>query len=88
MKCEERTRLLGVYNQATLAISTSVDDLLHGAALVSPAIYDMRRHAAEKARIAFERAGFAYESHVREHHCELPVKYAEPVTNAIALPRA
>ena len=79
MKCEERARLLGVYNQAALAISTTVDDLLYGAGAVSRVMYDIRRHAAEKARVGFERASFAYESHVGEHHCGTPVKYAHPV---------
>ncbi len=76
MMCEERARLLGVFNQATLAISTTVEDLLHGAGACSGVMYDMRRHAAEKARIGFEQANLAYESHVDQHHCEAPVKYA------------
>ena len=71
MPCEERARLLGVYNRATLAISTTVEDLLHGAGVGSSAIYDMRRHAAEKARVGFELAGLAYELHVDQHHCEV-----------------
>jgi len=79
--------LLAVYNQATLAISTTVDDLLHGARAASSVMYELRRHAAEKARLAFERAGLAYDSHVREHHCEVPVKYAHPVMNAVPFPR-
>jgi len=76
MKCEERARLLGLYNQATLAISTTVEDLLHGVGAGSSVMYDIRRHAAEKARIGFELAGLAYESHVGEHHCDTSVKYA------------
>jgi hypothetical protein len=87
MPCEERARLLGVYNQATLAISTTVEDLLHGAGAASSLIYDIRRHAAEKARIGFEAAGLAYELHVHEHHCEVPVKYTHPVINAAISPR-
>jgi len=87
MKCIERARLLGVYNQATLAISTTVEDLLHGVGASSSVMYDIRRHAAEKARIGFEQAGLAYESHVREHHCEVPVKYPYPVIKATPSPR-
>jgi hypothetical protein len=87
MPCEERTRLLGAYNRATLAISTTVDDLLHGVGPSSSLYYDIRRHAVEKARVAFEQAGLAYESHVHQHHCETPVKYADPVMNSIPLPR-
>jgi hypothetical protein len=86
MKCEERARLLGVYNQATLAISTTVEELLHGIGASSSVLYDIRRHAAEKARIGFELAEFAYESHVGQHHCESPVKYAHPVINATPFP--
>ena len=78
MMCNERARLLGLYNQATLAVSTTVEELLHGTGAASNLIYDIRRHAAEKARIGFEAAGLAYESHVGEHHCETPVKYAYP----------
>ena len=70
MKCTERARLLCAYNKATLAISTTVEDLLHGGGVGSSVMYSIRRHATEKARIGFERAGLAYESHVREHHCE------------------
>jgi hypothetical protein len=87
MPCEERARLLGVFNRATLAISTTVEDLLHGVGASSSLLYDIRRHAAEKARIGFELAEFAYESHVHQHHCEAPVKYAQPVINATTLPR-
>ena len=82
MKCEERARLLGLYNQAALAISTTVEDLLHGVGSGSSVMYDIRRHAAEKARIGFEAADCAYESHVVEHHCEAPVKCAYPVIKA------
>lgn len=87
MPCEERARLLGVYNRATLAISTTVEDLLHGVAASSSLLYDIRRHAAEKARIGFESAELAYEAHVHQHRCEAPVKCAQPVMSAIALPR-
>jgi hypothetical protein len=87
MRCEEGTRLLGVYNQATLAISTSVENLLHGVGACSSVLYDIRRHAAEKARIGFELAELAYESHVGQHHCEAPVKYPQPVINATPCPR-
>ena len=88
MKCEERARLLGLYNQATLAISTTVEDLLHGVGTGSSVMYDIRRHATEKARIGFELAGLAYETHVGQHHCEAPVKYAHAVINATSSPRA
>ena len=71
--------MLGVYNQATLAISTTVEDLLHGVGASSNLLYDIRRHAAEKARTGFELAELAYEAHVHQHHCEAPVKYADPV---------
>jgi hypothetical protein len=70
MPCEERARLLGLYNQATLAISTTVEDLLHGVAASSSILYDIRRHAAEKARARFELAELAYEAHIHQHHCE------------------
>jgi hypothetical protein len=88
MKCQERARLLGLYNQATLAISTTVEDLLHGVGAGSSIMYDIIRHAAEKARIEFERAGLAYETHIDQHHCEGPVKFTYPVINATTFPHA
>jgi hypothetical protein len=69
MKCDERARLLGSYNRAALAISTTVDDLLHDVGVVSNVIYDLRRHAARKARIGFELATLAYDAHVSAHRC-------------------
>jgi hypothetical protein len=75
MKCDEKARLLGAYNRATLASSMSIENLLHGPGLHGPGtassvIYDMRRHAAEKARTGFELARLAYDAHVRQHDCE------------------
>lgn len=77
---------MGAYNRATLAISTTVEDLLYGVGASSSVMYDIRRHAAEKARIGFELAGLAYESHVDQHHCEAPVKCAHPVIKATTFP--
>ena len=70
MYCDERARLLSVFNRETLASSVSMDNLLHEIRPASSVIYDMRRHAAEKARNGFELARLAYEAHVIEHHCE------------------
>jgi hypothetical protein len=70
MECDERVQLLGAYNRATLAISTAVEDLLYGVGAVSSVLYNLRRHAAGKARIGFELARLAYEAHLREHRCE------------------
>ena len=71
MKCDERARLLGLFNKATLASSISIENLLHGPGTPSSVIYDMRRHLAEKARTGFEVARLAYDAHVRVHHCEI-----------------
>ena len=76
MKCDERARLLGLFNKATLASSISIENLLHGPVSHGPGtpsslIYDMRRHLAEKARTGFELARLAYDSHVRVHNCEI-----------------
>lgn len=62
--------MLGAYNRATLAISITVEDLLQDGGIVSRAMYDIRRHAVERARIGFESAELAYETHIDEHHCE------------------
>lgn len=70
MKCDERTRLLGAYNQATLALSTAIQHLLSGGDLIASVVYDMQRRAADKARKELEAARLAYETHIQEHHCE------------------
>ena len=74
MKCDERVRLLGVFNKATLASSISSENLLnspqHRPGGASSIIYDIRRHRAEKARTGFEIARLAYNAHVGVHHCE------------------
>ena len=75
MKCDERTRLLGVFNKATLANSISIENMLNSplhppGGGPSSAIYDMGRHLAEKARTGFEIARLAYDAHVSVHHCE------------------
>jgi hypothetical protein len=67
MNCDERGRLLGLYNRAKLAVDRTIEDLLQGAEPVSSVVYEMRRHAAKKARVGFELARLAYESHVSEH---------------------
>ena len=74
MKCDERARLLGVFNRATLASSISIENMLntppHLPGGPSSLIYDMRRHLAGKARTGFEVARLAYDAHVAVHHCE------------------
>ena len=70
MECKEALQLLGTYNRATLALSVSVQHLLNGGGVVPQPIYDERRRVADKARTEFETSRLAYETHVREHHCE------------------
>jgi hypothetical protein len=70
MKCDERTRLLGTYNQATSALSTAVQHLLNSGEVIASAVYDLHRRAADNARIEFESARLAYETHVQGHHCD------------------
>lgn len=69
MECKEALQLLAAYNTATLALSVSVQHLLNGGGIVPRPIYDEHRRAADKARIEFESARLAYETHVRVHHC-------------------
>jgi hypothetical protein len=69
MKCDEQIRLLGAYNQATFALTTAVQDLLNGGEVVANTLYALHRRAAEKARVEFEAARLAYETHLQEHHC-------------------
>jgi len=74
MKCDERARLLNVFNKATLANSISIENILnsslHRPGALSSEIYDMRRHRAGEARSGFEIARLAYDAHVSMHHCE------------------
>ena len=71
MNCDERVRLLSVHNKAALAISRTVEDLLDGGVGGSRVMYEIRRHAAGKARAGFELAWRAYEAHVDQHGCEV-----------------
>ena len=85
MKCDERTKLLCAYNQAALSISTTIADLLHGPKPTARLIYDIRRHAAEQARIHFELAEQAYEAHIHTHDCVAMIGIApQPVICAAA----
>ena len=81
MLCDERDRLLGLYNCGALAISITVDDLLHGVGPVSRIMYNIRRHAAAKARHGFELARLAYENHINEHGCETSILIASKSVN-------
>ena len=76
MECDERARLLSLFNKASLASSVSIENLLHGPlshgpGLSSSVIFDMRRHVAQQALAGFELARLAYDAHVRMHHCEI-----------------
>ena len=76
MKCDERARLLHLFNKATLANSISIENMLHSPLQCpggpSSVIYDIRRHRAGQARREFELARLAYDAHVSMHHCEQP----------------
>jgi hypothetical protein len=87
MECDERARLLGAQNRATLAISTSINDLLPGVGAISSIIYDIRRHAMARARIEFEAARLAYEDHVEEHGCETSNLAGTKVVNCAVVAR-
>ena len=70
MNCDERGRLLGLYNKATLTLARTIEDLLQSTGVGSSGVYDIRRRAAKKARAGFEIARLAYEDYVREPGCE------------------
>jgi hypothetical protein len=70
MNCDEERRLLRLHNQAKLAVDRTIEELLQGGGPDFSVVYDIRRHAAKKARGEFELARLAYEAHISDHCCE------------------
>jgi len=67
--CDERARLLNEYSRATLAFSSSVDELVKKTGTVSNAEYIRLTNVVGEARTATEQAHFNLEKHVAEHGC-------------------
>lgn len=69
MNCAEKNRLLSAHNQANLALTSCVQQLLSAEGM-PVAVYAARRRDAQTARLEFESARLAYEAHVTAHRCE------------------
>jgi hypothetical protein len=67
--CEERSRLLQAYNNATREFSDRVSALNARIGVTPKHEYDLLERAAEDARLRSEQARIAYERHVADHGC-------------------
>jgi hypothetical protein len=67
--CEERSRLLQAYNDATREFSDRVSALNARIGVTPKHEYDLLERAAEDARLKSEQARIAYERHVTDHGC-------------------
>jgi hypothetical protein len=67
--CEERSRLLQSYNDATREFSDRVSALNARIGVTPKHEYDLLERASEDARLKSEQARIAYERHVADHGC-------------------
>jgi hypothetical protein len=67
--CEERSRLLQAYNDATREFSERVSALNARIGVTQKHEYELLERAAEDARLKSEQARIAYERHVADHGC-------------------
>jgi hypothetical protein len=67
--CEERSRLLQAYNEATREFSDRVSALNARIGVTPKHEYDLMERASEDARLKSEQARIAYERHVADHGC-------------------
>jgi hypothetical protein len=67
--CEDRSRLLQAYNDATREFSDRVSALNARIGVTPKHEYDLLDRAAADARLKSEQARIAYERHVSDHCC-------------------
>jgi hypothetical protein len=67
--CEERSRLLQAYNDATREFSDRVSALNARIGVTPKHEYDLLERASEDARLKSEQARIAYERHAADHGC-------------------
>ena len=67
--CEERSRLLQAYNDATREFSDRVSALNARIGVTPKHEYDLLERASEDARLKSEQARITYERHVADHGC-------------------
>jgi RNase P subunit RPR2 len=67
--CEEKQRLLEVYETTETAHSERLTTLTRQAGTVSRADYEALKKALDQARMESERARIALDAHVSSHSC-------------------
>jgi hypothetical protein len=69
MLCEERTRLLGIYEAKVSDHSVVIHGLSANVGKISKQEYDRIWNLAEQARTEVKAASVAFYQHMREHGC-------------------
>jgi ATP-dependent helicase YprA (DUF1998 family) len=69
MSCEEKTRLLKHYDNATLAFSNAVQELRRKIGTSPKDEYERIERISSEARVKSEQARLALEQHVATHRC-------------------
>lgn len=67
--CTEKTRLLGIYQQATVKYSQAVAQLNQSIGTSSKADYDALYRMTEALRLDAVKVKEDLDEHVAEHHC-------------------
>ncbi len=67
--CDEKKRLLQMYEQLESASGKILSALNHQASHLSKADYDAMLHTLNLARLEAERARITFDAHVIEHKC-------------------
>jgi hypothetical protein len=69
MTCEEKSRLVAEYEDATGKFAASVGELQRRMGTSTKEDYERLNRAADEARVKSEHARLALESHVAAHRC-------------------
>jgi hypothetical protein len=69
VSCEEKTRLLKQYDDATLAFSNAVQELRRRIGTSPKDEYERLERVSSEARVKSEQARLALEQHVATHGC-------------------
>ena len=69
MTCEEKGRLLRLYDDATLAFSNAVQELRRKIGTSPKDEYERLERISSEARVKSEQARLALEQHVARHRC-------------------
>jgi hypothetical protein len=69
MTCDEKRRLLGQYDDATLAFSNAVQELRRGIGTSGKDEYERLERISTEARDRSEQTRLALEQHIAVHRC-------------------